>query len=396
MLQATGLVADNVQVPRTRGLIDPQVSHAERLDVSAYGGEWRHQLVRDVGQELTARAICVFQRSGALLQLSSHLVERARQRRDLVPTCVGCASGEVSAADGTHGRLKVREPPTRRSEDRGCSHGRADGEERKRDEPERGAEVAKGDGQWRGLARHSDNAQDAVVNDDVRVFGLARACRTAKASTAATAAAGSTTSWESALRRRLARRGTGADPIGPPRCVARAQATVRARTHSRSPNPGPIWHGGGSRRHRSPGPPMGRDPRPWTWRPATSAEPLAEESSASRPGQVGRRRNRRLARRRPIPHHDNEAAIRTARSARSDVRIGRRAPASRRGHPTVVRHLRGELGRRPHRKQVRRVPSSTGTPGPETRAAWPRAPRTRRRCASRGCGTRRAQASANL
>ena len=57
LLELLRLFADDRQVARLRLLVEREVGHAERFGVAADRGQRRHQLVRDVGEELPAGAV---------------------------------------------------------------------------------------------------------------------------------------------------------------------------------------------------------------------------------------------------------------------------------------------------------------------------------------------------
>ena len=69
------------QVALARRRIELQLRHRERFDVAAHRRQRRHQFVRHVREQLTARLIGGFERARAARQLVGHLVERSRERR---------------------------------------------------------------------------------------------------------------------------------------------------------------------------------------------------------------------------------------------------------------------------------------------------------------------------
>ncbi len=105
-----GLVADDAEVAATGRLVDGQVRHSERLDVAADGGQRRHQLVRHVGEQLPPGSVGGLERVGPLLELAGHLVERARERGDLVAAGLGRPDPKLARADRARCFLKSTQP----------------------------------------------------------------------------------------------------------------------------------------------------------------------------------------------------------------------------------------------------------------------------------------------
>ena len=56
-LEPMRLVVDDVQVALARRLVERQLLHRQRFEVAAHRGQRRHQLVRDVGEQLAPRLV---------------------------------------------------------------------------------------------------------------------------------------------------------------------------------------------------------------------------------------------------------------------------------------------------------------------------------------------------
>ena len=80
VLEAIGLVVDDTEIAAARGVVERDIGHPQRLDITENRRERRRQLVRDVGQQLAPRAVRGLERLRALLQLAGHLIERPRAR----------------------------------------------------------------------------------------------------------------------------------------------------------------------------------------------------------------------------------------------------------------------------------------------------------------------------
>ena len=116
LLEAMRLVVDDAQVAFARGRVQLQLGHAERFDVAAHRGERRHQLVRDVGEQLPAGVVGRLERARAAGEFVGHLVERSRNRGNLVAADVGRARVQIAGAEALGCVLHVLQPPPRRTE----------------------------------------------------------------------------------------------------------------------------------------------------------------------------------------------------------------------------------------------------------------------------------------
>ena len=101
---------------------------AERLGVAANRRQRRHQLVRDVGEQLTPRAVGLDELRLPRRKIGGHAIERVGDRRHFVAADCRRAGGEIalakpprrlldarSTAPGPGGRSPARRPPCRQS-----------------------------------------------------------------------------------------------------------------------------------------------------------------------------------------------------------------------------------------------------------------------------------------
>ena len=114
--QAMRLLIDDPKVAVARGLVEIQLRHRQCLDVAAHRREWRHQFMRHIRQELTPRLVRRFECPRAVGELVAHLVERSRQRRNLVTTAVGSARRHVARTEADGRLLELLHPAARRPE----------------------------------------------------------------------------------------------------------------------------------------------------------------------------------------------------------------------------------------------------------------------------------------
>ena len=111
------LLLDDREIALPGLLVDREVGHAERLDVAANRRQRRHQLVRDVGQELAAGAIGLRERRRAAVEVGGHAIERARERADLVAAGLGRPHVGVPVAERARRLLERAEPLVGGAED---------------------------------------------------------------------------------------------------------------------------------------------------------------------------------------------------------------------------------------------------------------------------------------
>ena len=74
----------DLEIAAPRVVVGRDVGHREGLHIAADGGQRRHQLVRDIGEELPPGSVRGRERAGARLQIVGHPVEGAREIGDLV------------------------------------------------------------------------------------------------------------------------------------------------------------------------------------------------------------------------------------------------------------------------------------------------------------------------
>ena len=109
-LEALRLLGDDSQVALAGRLVANDRRHGQRLEIAADGRQRRHQLVRDVGQQLAAHQVGLVQLVEARLELGRHPVERRRQGRDLVAAALGRARRRVAGPQGRRGGFQRSQP----------------------------------------------------------------------------------------------------------------------------------------------------------------------------------------------------------------------------------------------------------------------------------------------
>ena len=154
--EAMRLARGNPQVLLPPGIIQAHFGHHQRLEVPENGRQGRHQLVRDVGEQLAPGAIGCVEIGRVPGQIRGHLVERARELRDLVVAFGQGAGLEVAASEAQRGIFELANPaPHGPHDDKRC-HDRTREEqqqaERRHREPER-FERGRGD-----HSQHTDRA----------------------------------------------------------------------------------------------------------------------------------------------------------------------------------------------------------------------------------------------
>ena len=163
-------VADDRQVAAPRRCVQRQLRHRQRFEIAAHRGDRRRELVRDVGEQLTANAVGCGERLGARGEVAGHRVEGAGDGGDLVAAAIGRARGQVAGAETARRGLERAQPSPGRAEDhRRGQHG-ADDQHAGRDQREHRREAAEQESERR-LRRHDDDARQASVDHDRRWTG---------------------------------------------------------------------------------------------------------------------------------------------------------------------------------------------------------------------------------
>ena len=137
MLQPRGFVADDREIARASGVVEPELGHRERFKVAAHRRHRCRQLVRDVGQQLPPRAIRRGQRVGARRQIVGHRVERRRHRRHFVAAANGRAGRQITGAQAARRVFDRAQAPARRPENQQRRDERARRKSRRGDDPQR-------------------------------------------------------------------------------------------------------------------------------------------------------------------------------------------------------------------------------------------------------------------
>ena len=164
-LEPLRFVADDRQVARACRLVERQLRHRQRLEVSPHRRHRRRQLVRHVGEQLAARPVRRRQGLRSSGQVRGHRVERAGDRRNLVAAAVGCARGEIAGAQTARRRFERAQSPPGGTEDHERCHNSAEHEHAPGDEGEHGRIPSEQEPERR-LGRHDDEAGDAAADDD--------------------------------------------------------------------------------------------------------------------------------------------------------------------------------------------------------------------------------------
>ena len=163
-----GFAIDDVEVAAARRFVHREPRHGERLGVAADGGERRHQLVRHVGEQLTARRVRGIQRGGACFELAGHVVEGVREGTDLVAAAVVGAHVGAPFADSARGFFERLQALARRAEDQERDHHRAGGQQAEAGPGQRWTELAQQHLDRRRSVRSGDQAHLRGGDDDGR------------------------------------------------------------------------------------------------------------------------------------------------------------------------------------------------------------------------------------
>ena len=98
-------------------IVETDLGHGQRLEMSQNRGERRHQLVRHVGHQLPARAIGCIERDGAPLELVGHRIERSGQLRHFIAAGFSGSHREVADAQPSRGVAQFLDARTHRADD---------------------------------------------------------------------------------------------------------------------------------------------------------------------------------------------------------------------------------------------------------------------------------------
>ena len=109
--QAQRLFGDDANVAFARGLVADDARHGEGFEVPANGGERRHQLVRDVGQQLAPHAIGPLQLAEPASSSAAIRLNADDKRGDLVAAAFRRASRGVAGAQRRGGPFERAEAP---------------------------------------------------------------------------------------------------------------------------------------------------------------------------------------------------------------------------------------------------------------------------------------------
>ena len=111
-------------MPRYRArvvFVELHLRHRQRFEIAAHGRDRRRQLVRDVGEQLTAGAVRRGERLGAGREVVGHGVERRGDGGDFVAALRRRASRQIAGAESSRRILDGAQPSARGPED---EHGR--------------------------------------------------------------------------------------------------------------------------------------------------------------------------------------------------------------------------------------------------------------------------------
>ena len=136
-LELVRFLVRDVEILGARRLVDLQLAHAEGFHVAADRRKRRHELVRDVGEQLAPRAIRFRQRGRPSVEVGRHPVERRRERAHFVPARLVGADVGAPFAKRPRGCLERSQPAMGRPEDqerhdRGAAAQHADADPRQR------------------------------------------------------------------------------------------------------------------------------------------------------------------------------------------------------------------------------------------------------------------------
>ena len=159
-----GFVADDRQIARPRPLVERDLGHGQRFEISTHRRHRRRQLVGDVGEQLTPRAVGRRQGIGAAAEVAGHRVEGGGDGRDLVAAAIGSPRRQVARSESARGLFEVPQAAPRRAEnDHRREHGSHD-EDASGDERERRRESCQKKTKRR--ARRHDHHRRQTITDD--------------------------------------------------------------------------------------------------------------------------------------------------------------------------------------------------------------------------------------
>ena len=161
VLDALRLVANDGQIAFAGFRIERLRMKRERFEVAPHAGERRHQLVRYVREQQPSSAVGGLQLLGALMEIVRHLVERARQRRNLVAAVFARASRQIARTDFARGLFEASQPGTDRAENQQRSDCGANDDKHRADHRQRRAELTQ-----RRTRHRNHNTDRNVVDDD--------------------------------------------------------------------------------------------------------------------------------------------------------------------------------------------------------------------------------------
>ena len=165
-LEAQRLLGDDAEIAGAGRVVLHGRRQRQGLEVAAHRGERRHQLVRDVGEQLAARAIGIVQLLHAGVEIGGHAIEAAGERRHFVAAVLGGADRGLAGADRGRGLLEPAQAAVHRPEHEDGHHRGAGDEQRQCRRNQCRAELGK-----HGIAalrrrQHADDRDRPAADDD--------------------------------------------------------------------------------------------------------------------------------------------------------------------------------------------------------------------------------------
>ena len=161
------LFGDDAEIAGSRRLVLHRGRQRQRFEIAAHRRQRRHQLVRDVGQQLPPRSIGVAQFLDASVQVGGHAVEAAGQRGHFVTAVLGRADGGLAGADRGRGLLQAAQPAMDRAEHQDGHHPGAGDEQRQaRPTISVGPNSASSGSRPAGSRQHADHGHRPSAHDD--------------------------------------------------------------------------------------------------------------------------------------------------------------------------------------------------------------------------------------